>query len=581
MMIRHFFLKGWFLLHFTLGCFSQKQREEWKFTFPQLVDTARHSDIEIPCTFTAPTDYGEVRIVWYTYRTVGYPVVYSEDSSRVIPEYRGRTSLINETNNCSLRIRDVRYGWWYYPGISEEVNSYLLYKDERKKAVHVKIPDCSENFSCKDWGFTFPRSIDVLKGSCVEIPCKLKHPDNFQNFTLYWYKKKLIGYPKIFNSRTPTDVEVKYNGRTFLVRNSTNTCSLRINDVQESDDIYPGISPEINSYHVHQKRFCRVSVIDTPPIPTITGPEELKENEPVKITCSVNHTCASSPPSITWKGIDSKVSISLEDRCRGIWRINSTIGYIPSYRDHKTKLECIVTFPNKYPSRQYVTLDIKYKPKNVTISMINNILAKEGGNITLECSSRANPPVTQYIWYGKTGTVTGVQIIVQNGTSERYICSASNDMGTTNSSAFSFTEQYAPENEKPKSYFIIGVTAGLTALVIIVLGAVFCIFKRRKRTLALAEKRRTQENAKITEQITMDNLLYGSVDGAQEKSSPRRRNFLIGQNIDNGEKRTGCQCKGENTEDSIVYTSVKLPQANHIPKTSRTWEETEYAQLKI
>ncbi|XP_044138560.1 sialic acid-binding Ig-like lectin 13 isoform X2 [Bufo gargarizans] len=460
MMIRHFFLKGWFLLHFTLGCFSQKQREEWKFTFPQLVDTARHSDIEIPCTFTAPTDYGEVRIVWYTYRTVGYPVVYSEDSSRVIPEYRGRTSLINETNNCSLRIRDVRYGWWYYPGISEEVNSYLLYKDERKKAVHVKIPD-------------------------------------------------------------------------------------------------------------------------TPPIPTITGPEELKENEPVKITCSVNHTCASSPPSITWKGIDSKVSISLEDRCRGIWRINSTIGYIPSYRDHKTKLECIVTFPNKYPSRQYVTLDIKYKPKNVTISMINNILAKEGGNITLECSSRANPPVTQYIWYGKTGTVTGVQIIVQNGTSERYICSASNDMGTTNSSAFSFTEQYAPENEKPKSYFIIGVTAGLTALVIIVLGAVFCIFKRRKRTLALAEKRRTQENAKITEQITMDNLLYGSVDGAQEKSSPRRRNFLIGQNIDNGEKRTGCQCKGENTEDSIVYTSVKLPQANHIPKTSRTWEETEYAQLKI
>ncbi|XP_075697017.1 nectin-1-like [Rhinoderma darwinii] len=627
-MSRDFFnVTGWFLLLVTLGCFADKKK--WTFTFPQSIEAVKHSDVEIPCTFTAPAGYGEVRLVWYEYSVIGYPIVYSEDPSKVNQEYRGRTSLINGTDSCSLRIRDVTHTEWYYPGISDKINSFHLNEENTKKTVQVRVPGCSVNSSCKYWGFTFPRSIEVLKGSCVEIPCKLSYPDNAQSFTLFWYKNAVIGYPKIFNNRTSTDVEPKYKGRTFLVRSSMDSCSLRINNVQESEEIYPGINKEINSYHLHNGRFCRVSIIETPPLPLITGTEKVTENEPVNITCSVNHTCASSPPSITWNKHDLEVTMSHKAMNRGIWKMESTINYFPSYRDDQRLLECKVTFPNRKISMQSVTLDIKYKPKNVTISVIDNP-SKEGDNVTLECTSQANPASeTQYTWYevGKTKTLLGKSmfITVRNSTSEKYICSARNDIGTNNSSVFSFINQHAAENVKHENILLIGGAAGFIAIALIILVISFCILERRKRTSAHGEKKSTQANVKKTEQIQMDNILYGNVsyDYASEQNSPRSRrkrtsahgemkrmegnfkkteqilmdNTLYGnvsyddaseqnsprsrQKDDKGQEINNSQNKEKKTEDSIVYTSVMLDPPTHTPIALRNTEEIEYAELNI
>lgn len=569
----HFF---WFLL-FALGCFCNKHEERWTFTFPESITAVKHSDVEIPCNFTAPADHGEVRIVWFVYRLLGYPIVYSGDSSEVSQEYKGRTSIINGTDSCSLRIKDVTQTERYYPGISEEINSYKPSNEETKKAVQVRIPVCSGNPSCQDWGFTFPRSIQVLRGSCVEIPCKLKYPESAKNFTVFWYKNVIIGYPKIFNSRSAKDVEEKYRGRTFLMGSSLDSCSLRINNVQQSEGIYPGINEEINSYHLHNGRVCSVSVIESPPAPRIEGTEQMQEKERARITCAVSHTCASSPPSIAWNRPDVDATMGHKDLGQGIWRIDSTIQYIPSYEDDKTQLECAITFQNEKISRQSVTLDIKYKPKNVTISVVHNIQQKEGDNVTLQCTSQANPPETQYTWYeaGRTKTGTGRQITVQNVTWEKYICSASNDIGTSDSSEFSLTTQAAPVSGKHKNVFIIGGAAGCAALAIIVLVIIFCVITRRKR---VHEEESSPENVQIKEQILMDQLLYGNVGAAPEQTPPRARNSLHGQNDDSGAERNTCQYK---EEKCIVYTSVELPSANHMPKPSENTEETEYAQLNI
>ncbi|XP_069803463.1 myelin-associated glycoprotein-like isoform X4 [Dendropsophus ebraccatus] len=225
---------------------------------------------------------------------------------------------------------------------------------------------CSDNITFKDWEFKFPHSIEALKGSCVEIPCELQYPDNAQNLTFFWYKKAFIGKPIRFNNKTSTNVEERYKGRTFLVGNSLKNCSLRINNVQEREEIYPGISEEITSYNVHKERFCRVYVIDSPPAPVMEGAEQMIENETVHITCSINHTCASSPPSITWNKPDLETTTKHEDLGKGIWRLHSTITYIPSYKDNRTQLECTVTFPNNKTSRRSVTLDITYLGQTAT-----------------------------------------------------------------------------------------------------------------------------------------------------------------------------------------------------------------------
>ncbi|XP_069596912.1 sialic acid-binding Ig-like lectin 13 [Ranitomeya imitator] len=570
-----FFLGGLFLLLLTSESFAEEYEVDWTFTFPQIIKARKHSDVEIPCTFTAPADYGEVRIVWFKYKEFSYPKVYSDDSSEVLPEYDNRTSLIrNGTNGCSLRIKDVRYTAWYYPGINKKINSYDLKKEE--KTIKVLISGCNEETPCKDWGFFFPRYIDVLKGSCVEIPCRLTYPNDAHNFSLFWFQNVLIRYPQIFNSRNPTNVEKKYKGRTSLVGNSMDNCSLRINNVQEPVEIYPGINEDINSYHINNERFCRLYIIEAPPSPIINGPDHMKEEESVSIICSVTHTCASSPPNITWNKPDLDLTMSHEDLDRGVWRMKSTIKFIPSYRDYKTQLTCTVTFPNRKISTQSVSLDIQYKPKNVTI----RVQTKEGDDITLQCTSHGNPSKTNYTWYkGEKKTLAGIgeNITVFNLTSDTYICSATNDVGTQNSSMFSFTNQY-DKKQNSENILIIGGTFGLLALAIIVLAAIFCIIKRRRsRTLAHGKEKRTQDSDKVTEKIMMDNILYENIADVPKQDSPRTRNQILGEN-NNGKERNSRRDKVEMTEDSIFYCSVELLPARHVPRNT---EETEYAQLKI
>ncbi|XP_073511836.1 B-cell receptor CD22-like isoform X2 [Phyllobates terribilis] len=576
-MTQHFFLvEGWLLLLLTLGSFAEENEHEWAFTFPQIIKVRKHSDVEIPCTFTAP-DYDEdVHIVWYKYHELKYPKVYSDDDlSEVLPEYNNRTSLIrNGTNSCSLRIKDVRYTAWYYPGISENINSYKLNKE--RKAVQVKVSGCNEETPCKDWGFSFPQSLDVLKGSCVEIPCRITYPNDAQNFSLFWYQNVLKGYPRIINRRNPTDVEKKYKGRTSLVGNSMDNCSLRINNVEEPVKIYPGINEDINSYYTNNERFCTLSIIEAPPQPIINGADHMKEEEPVSITCSVTHTCASSPPNITWNKPDLDLIMSHEDLDRGVWRIKSIIKYIPLYRDDKTKLTCTVTFPNRKISEQSVTLDIKYKPKNVTIT----VQPMEGDYIILLCTSHANPSITNYAWYKgekKTFARIGEHMTVLNVSSDTYVCSATNDIGTRNSSIFSFTNHYDRE-ENSKNILIIGGAVIFLALAVTVLVVIFFILKRRRNTSsAHVREKRTQESDQVTEKIMMENVLYENFDDVSKKDSPRTRNQILEKN-NSGEERNSCQGKAKMTEDSIVYCSVELLPASRIPRNT---EETEYAQLNI
>ncbi|XP_072011123.1 B-cell receptor CD22-like [Engystomops pustulosus] len=256
-----------------------------------------------------------------------------------------------------------------------------------------------------------------------------------------------------------------------------------------------------------------------------------KENEAVTISCSVNHTCASSPPSITWNKPDIQVIRNHEDLDRGIWRITSTFTFTPSYRDDKTQLQCTVTFPNMKISRQSVILDITYKPQNVTIS----VLQKTEDNTTLRCTSQANPAVTTYTWHkvGETKTFmgSGELITVQNGTSEKYICSAGNEIGTADSPEFYFMSHTAPENEKLNNILIIGGKTGFTLLGIILLG-IFFILKGEKICCKM-QKPESQENTELTYTSLQRGEVGGDYDTLQVGNSINSRPFHAGSDYVN------------------------------------------------
>uniref|UniRef100_A0A8C5QQH7 Ig-like domain-containing protein n=1 Tax=Leptobrachium leishanense TaxID=445787 RepID=A0A8C5QQH7_9ANUR len=207
-------------------------------------------------------------------------------------------------------------------------------------------------YGLSDWTFTFPESIVALEGSCVEIPCSIPHHDGDAKSSLIWYRYRGLGYPEIFNGRNPSDVDSDYRGRTSLVGNGTNSCSLRINDVRFNERYYPGINTKINSFHLQKEKMVKIELsgkIYHIFMPIIRGSEDMVEGHPVNISCSVEHTCASSPPTLKWNTAVHAITGRHEDLLGGYWR------------DHKTHLECKATFPNGRNFNKSTTLNIQCK----------------------------------------------------------------------------------------------------------------------------------------------------------------------------------------------------------------------------
>ncbi|KAM4651756.1 sialoadhesin-like [Discoglossus pictus] len=310
--------------------------------------------------------------------------------------------------------------------------------------------------ACEEWSFTFPSSIQALKGSCVEIPCLFTSPTDYKEFSLIWYLYRRTNYPEVFNSRDQSNVLADYRGRTSLVRNEPNSCTLRINDVTKEEAYYAGISESINSWHLSVDKVVTVQVTDFPGTPLLTQFGILTEGIPVIISCSAKHTCASNPPSLEWNKDGHNIRVQHEDLTGGYWNILSEINYVPIYQDHKTQLCCTSLYPNGQRKHKGFTLNIKYYPKNTSISIVESKKIKEGDSVTLVCNSHGNPDPDTYMWY-KVETTTHVdlqkhnKIITLRNVSwmdEKYVCSAINQVGRGDSPVTEIPVLYSAKDVK-------------------------------------------------------------------------------------------------------------------------------------
>ncbi|XP_077312677.1 sialoadhesin-like [Lithobates pipiens] len=303
---------------------------------------------------------------------------------------------------------------------------------------------------CQRW--EFPREIVGLIGSCVEIPCTfLPHVGSTTSSTV-WYLYQRRGYPQIFNSRRSSSVLRNYNDRTSLVP-GRNSCSLRIDPVRRDDgdqSFYPGIAEDQDTIAWAQKdgSTLQLHVTDIPDISVIIAKGEMVEGRPEIVACSVEHTCGSSPPSLRWNKAGQTGGRS-EDLSGGNWREILTIRYIPSYEDDKTEIQCTATYHNGRTSHEAGTLNIRYPPKDVTVSLpkVEEIL--EGSDVVLTCSSRSNPPPHTYEWYRGNSKIKlssqDQKITVRNvgKDTEPYSCTAINTVGSGESPPTEIHVQYA------------------------------------------------------------------------------------------------------------------------------------------
>ncbi|XP_030069052.1 sialoadhesin isoform X2 [Microcaecilia unicolor] len=307
------------------------------------------------------------------------------------------------------------------------------------------------------WSVQMPSSIQALKGSCVVIPCTFTHPqprNASEGFHIVWYLKRVNNYTEVFNSRGPRTIERTFQGRTALVGDTKKKiCSLQINSVKAEDAAvyYVCIDPQSNSSQ-SQNVGTQLRISGSPGIVSLSNPGSMSEEKLVNISCSVEHTCPSKPPVLSWSKAGSRVSMHQEELLGSKWRTVTTLTYNPFFKDHKSSLQCNATYPNRQISQKSITLNIEYLPKETKASVIENLDLREGDSVTLKCSSNANPAVTSYRWYqghqnkflqGKTQQITLQNITWDSGP---YYCKTQNAKGVGFSKPLTLKILYSPKN---------------------------------------------------------------------------------------------------------------------------------------
>ncbi|XP_059205007.1 B-cell receptor CD22-like [Centropristis striata] len=139
-----------------------------------------------------------------------------------------------------------------------------------------------------------------------------------------------------------------------------------------------------------------------------------------------------------------------------------------------------------------LNIDVEYGPKNTSVRRWMEAYA--GSNISLICSSHANPPVENYTWFKIDGDAirdVGHQPVFFPGDGGHYLCSATNKHGSQNSSVVTLKIQ---TNWATFTRDVLIIAAVLLVIVIIVI-AVRRLHKKRMWTP------RTEEDSQDTDYV--------------------------------------------------------------------------------
>ncbi|XP_026227497.1 B-cell receptor CD22-like isoform X2 [Anabas testudineus] len=301
------------------------------------------------------------------------------------------------------------------------------------------------------WTATVPSSVQGINGSCVVIPCSYNYPESGKQITGYtgiWYKV----IEDVIYHKDNNQIKQEYKGRTELVGDITQkNCSLKIDPLRQSDRGPFYFRIELGGYNRYSYRNNEVSItVISAPQPTVSVKEEVVEGQNVSASCSVSHSCPSSPPEFTWTHSGEK-HFQSQQLTDGQWKATSVLTFHPTKADHNKPLSCTVRYKGGLERKQASNvLKVKYAPVNVTVDYKSHV--KEGETVQLKCSSEANPPANSYLWKNKAGArlhqgQSYKLINVSRHTGVLY-CTANNTVGESKSSPVQLNVSYAPVNVK-------------------------------------------------------------------------------------------------------------------------------------
>ncbi|XP_053363781.1 uncharacterized protein LOC128533521 isoform X1 [Clarias gariepinus] len=213
-----------------------------------------------------------------------------------------------------------------------------------------------------DWSFTIPNTITGVRGSCVVIPCNYEFKNVQPSRTnVKWYKLSTTGYSLVYDQSTHNIIN-QYKGKTTLYESSIDkNCSLKIQplEMQHSQEkLFPWMDPNsIESYH--SKNFDHVTIV-LEVTDIVEKPEAdllgiAKVGKPVTLSCSVLHTCPSTPPSLSLSVSHDTQSLTHTPLHDGKWR--STVESTWTVEENDKSVTCTASYAGGQTSKTDITID--------------------------------------------------------------------------------------------------------------------------------------------------------------------------------------------------------------------------------
>uniref|UniRef100_A0A671TE08 Ig-like domain-containing protein n=1 Tax=Sinocyclocheilus anshuiensis TaxID=1608454 RepID=A0A671TE08_9TELE len=185
--------------------------------------------------------------------------------------------------------------------------------------------------------------ITALPRSCVVIPCSFKMEEEYVTHLRVLWVTEGGGYMSHTN---PDDVLDNFKGRTRLLGNpDEQNCTVEMDTVQTHDNGPFCFRAEKGNEKYSFKNSCVFIIMRAPVKPVMSSlPEDIEPGTRVAVKCSVNHTCSSHPPQITWSVPTARETISHSHMGGGIWETVSAVTFIPTGYEEKDEIVCTAKF---------------------------------------------------------------------------------------------------------------------------------------------------------------------------------------------------------------------------------------------
>ncbi|XP_072307435.1 B-cell receptor CD22-like [Eucyclogobius newberryi] len=179
---------------------------------------------------------------------------------------------------------------------------------------------------------------------------------------------------------------------------------------------------------------------DSPWSPSLQVFGDETESEVVTISCSAVTPCPHAPPELTWDLHQGTNNIT-ETNSDGTFTTKITQNITLTDSHDGRHIKCNASYPVSggfKMSNSDVTLSVSYGPKDTSVVVSPSGSLSSGQSVTLNCSSRAKPPVHHFTWFrhssqGPVNVSEGQTYSFNICEGGEYYCVASNKHGNGSS----------------------------------------------------------------------------------------------------------------------------------------------------